>query len=450
MSRAQRVARVVVRLLVVAAIATAAAMSRCEPAAAVAIQRVEATGIEAWLVEDHDNPLIALGFAFRGGAVLDPVGKEGLATMAMGLLDEGAGTLDAEQFKRRLEDQSIRLSFDADRDNVRGTLQTLREHRETAFDLLRLALNEPRFAPDAVARVRSQLEAGLREDAEDPDTVANRRFFAAMFPQSPYGRPVDGTPESIERITVDDLHGFVRGRLARGNLVIGVVGDITAADLAPLLSATFGPLAAAPAAASVADVPAKADGSVTVVDMAVPQSSVVFGQQGIKRDDPRFYAATVLNEVLGGGGLTSILFDEVRERRGLVYSVYSTLAPYDHTALWLGGAGTRNDRVAETVRVIREVWRQVARDGVDPQMVADAKTYLTGSFPLRFTSSARIAQVLVATQLENLGIDYLDRRNGLIEAVTDADVDRLARDLLKPEALTFVVVGQPQDMKTTH
>jgi zinc protease len=184
--------------------------------------------------------------------------------------------------------------------------------------------------------------------------------------------------------------------------------------------------------------------------MAVPQSSVVFGQQGIKRDDPRFYAATVLNEVLGGGGLTSILFDEVRERRGLVYSVYSALAPYDHAAVWLGGAGTRNDRVAETVQVIREVWRNVARNGVDPGKVADAKTYLTGSCPLRFTSSARIAQVLVATQLDNLGIDYLDRRNGLIEAVTAADVDRLAKDVLKPEALHFVVVGQPEALPTTR
>ena len=429
------------------AIATAVMLAWCRPAAAVSVQRVEADGIEAWLVEERGNPLIALSFAFRGGAVLDPEGKAGLATMAMGLLDEGAGPFDAQAFKQRLGDLSIRLSFDADHDSVHGTLQTLSEHRQTAFEMLRLALSEPRFAADAVARVRSQLEAGLRRDAEDPETVASRRFFAAMFPQSPYGRPVDGTLESIARITVDDLRAFVRERLARGNLVIGVVGDIGPGELARLVRTTFGGLPTAPAPATVAEASAKADGGVTVIDMAVPQSSVVFGQQGIKRDDPRFYAATVLNEVLGGGGLTSILFDEVRERRGLVYSVYSALAPYDHAALWLGGGGTRNDRVAQTVKVIRDVWRQVAHNGVDPQNIADAKTYLTGSFPLRFTSSARIAQVLVATQLDNLGIDYLDRRNGLIEAVTGDDVNRLARDLLKPEALSFVVVGQPQDLK---
>ena len=452
MSRAARLRRTLVAaaaVVVVVVVVVGIALGWCRPAAAVPIQRVEADGIEAWLVEEHGNPLIAFSFAFRGGAVLDPDGKEGLATMATALLDEGAGPFDAEAFKRRLEDLSIRLSFGADRDSVRGTLQTLSEHRQTAFEMLRLALGEPRLAPDAVARVRSQLLAGLSQDAEDPNTVANRRFFAEMFPQSPYGRPVDGTRESLERITPDDLRSFVRGRLARANLVIGVVGDIAPDELAGLIRATFGGLPAAPAAARVADVEAKAEGGLTVVDMAVPQSSVVFGQQGIKRDDPRFYTATVLNEVLGGGGLTSILFDQVRERRGLVYSVYSALAPFDHAALWLGGAGTRNDRVAETVQTIRQVWRQVAENGVHPQQVQDAKTYLTGSFPLRFTSSSRIAQVLVATQLEHLGIDYLDRRNNLIEAVTAADVDRLARNLLTPDALKFVVVGQPQGLQPT-
>lgn len=324
------------RALFLALVVAGMTVIQGKPAAALPIQRVDGDGVEAWLVEEHGNPLIAVSFAFRGGAVLDPDGKEGLATMAMGLLDEGAGNLKAEDFKRQLEDLSIRLSFSADRDSVHGTLQTLSEHRQTAFQLLRLALREPRFAPDAVARVRSQILAGLRQDSEDPNAVASRRLFSQIFPQSPYGRPVDGTPESIERIKTEDLRTFVRQRLARDNLVIGVVGDISPGDLADVLRATFGGLPATSAPAKVADVKAKAEGKVTVIDMAVPQSSVVFGQQGIKRDDPRYYTATVLNEAIGGGGLTSILFDEVRERRGLVYSVYSALAPYDHAALWLG------------------------------------------------------------------------------------------------------------------
>ncbi|MFO1128927.1 MAG: pitrilysin family protein [Rhodospirillales bacterium] len=446
-----RLSRLVAVAVVVSGTGLIGAFAVARPAvAAVAIQRVTQDGIEAWLVEEHSNPLIAVSLAFRGGAVLDPAGKEGLATLAMSLLDEGAGPYKAEAFKRRLEDLSIRLSFDADADSLNAGMLTLSQHRQDAFELLRMALSEPRFDADAIARVKSQLQAGLRQDAEDPDTVASRRLFAEMFPDSPYGRPTDGTPETIGRLAAGDLRSFVHQRLARGNLVIAVVGDITPDALATLLRSTFGALPATPAPAHIATVPARADGSVTVIDMKVPQSSVVFGQQGILRDDPRFYAATVLNEILGGGGLTSVLFDEVREQRGLVYSVYSALAPYDHAALWMGGAGTRNERVAETVEVIRSVWRQVAENGVQPQQVADAKTYLTGSFPLRFTSSQRLARLLVATQLENLGIDYLDRRNSLIEAVSVDDVNHLAHELLKPDSLRFVVVGQPRDLKSTR
>lgn len=438
-------ARRVVCLLVLALALTAAAFAGRPAAAGVAIQRVAAAGIEAWLVEDHSNPLIAVRFAFRGGATLDPVSKEGLAMMAMALLDEGAGPLDAQAFKARLEDLSIRLSFDADRDWVGGTLQTLAAHRGEAFDLLRLALTQPAFAPPAVARVRSQIEAGLRRDAEDPQSVADRRFFAAMYPGSPYGRPVEGTIESVGGLTADDAKAFVRDRLARRNLVVAVVGAITPAELAPLLATTFGPLPEAPAAAEVAAATPKADGSVTVVDMAVPQSAVVFGQGGVLRADPDYYAATVLNQIVGGGGLSSLLFDEVREQRGLVYGVSTSLAPFRHTALWIGGAATGNARVGETVQVIKDVWRRVASEGVTAAQVADAKTYLTGSFPLRFTSSARIAGVLVGVQLDNLGIDYLDRRNGLIEAVSVDDVNGLARRLMAPAGLTFVIVGRPED-----
>ena len=231
-------------------------------------------------------------------------------------------------------------------------------------------------------------------------------------------------------------------RLSRDRLVLGVVGDITAAELAPLLKATFGGLPAA-APASVAETVPAAAGDAAIIDMDVPQSAIAFGQGGLKRDDPRFYALTVLNQILGGGGLTSRLFDEVREKRGLVYSVYTGLVPLDRAALILGGAGTANERVAETIQVIREQWRRLASEGVYATELADSKTYLTGSFPLRFSGSGRIAGLLVSVQLDNLGIDYLDRRNGLIEAVTLDDVNALARDLLAPNKLTFIIVGQP-------
>lgn len=416
-------------------------------AAGVKIQRVTAGGIEAWLVEDHTNPIIAVRVAFRGsGAAADPAEKGGLARMASGLLDEGAGELDSQAFQARLQDLAISLSFDAGLDDFGGSLQTLSQNRDEAFRLLRLALTRPRFDPEPVARIRSQLQAGLRRDAEDPETVASLRLWAALFPDHPYGRPTDGTEASLGRIDAADLRAFAAGRLGRDRLILGVVGDIDAARLAALLPATFADLPERSTATATPAVQPATGGAVTVVDMDIPQSAITFAQAGLKRDDPRFYALTVLNQILGGHGLTSRLFEEVREQRGLVYSVGTGLVPLDHSALILGNAGTANERVGETIAVIREQWRRFAERGATDAELADSKTFLTGSFALRFAGSGRLAGLLASIQLQNLGIDYLDRRNALIEAVSNEDVGRLARELLTPDALRFVVVGRPQGL----
>jgi zinc protease len=418
------------------------------PAAAVDIQKVAAGGVEAWLVEDHANPILSVRIGFRGaGSSADRDDKAGLARMTAALLDEGAGDLDSQAFQRKLEDLSIRLSFDADRDNFGGTLTTLSANRDIAFDLLRLSLTDPRFDAEPVERIRNQLEARLRLDDEDPEARANRRLWAALFPDSPYGRPPLGTPESLRRIERADLVRFAEQRLARDNMVLGVVGDVTPGQLATLLQETFGELRPTAVPNPMADVRPAGSGKVVVIDMDVPQSAVAFAQEGLKRNDPRFYALTVLNQILGGGDLSSRLFEEVREKRGLVYGVYTTPVPLDHAALIMGGAATANERVAQTLSVIREEWRTVARKGVTEQELADGKTFLTGSFALRFAGSARLAGLLASIRLEDLGIDYLDRRNRLIEAVTLDDVNRLAAELLHADRVTFVVVGRPEGLR---
>jgi zinc protease len=416
-------------------------------AAAVQVERVVSPrGIEAWLVEDHINPIISLRFAFRGGAALDPQGREGLAEMAAALLDEGAGALDSQAFQGRLQDLSIGLSFDAGKDSFGGSLRTLSENREEAFRLLSLALAEPRFDAEPVARTRQQMLVRLKRDAEDPDALANRALFETLFPGHPYGRRNQGTAESVERIAVDDFRRFVRERLARETLVVGVVGDVAAAELKRLLDGTFGGLPEKASPWAVADARPQGRGKTVVVRKPVPQSAIAFAAEGLKRGDPDFYALTVLNHVLGGGGFTSRLYAEVREKRGLAYSVGSSLYPLDRAGLIVGGAGTANARVGESVKVIRGEWERLARDGVSPDELADAKAYLTGSFPLRFSSSQSIAGMLVGMQLDGLGIDYFDRRNGLIEKVTRDDVNRLARTLLDPKDLTVVVVGEPEGL----
>ncbi len=417
------------------------------PAAAIEVKKVlSPKGIEAWLVEDHTNPIISLRFSFRGGAALDPKGREGLAKLVSATIDEGAGPLDSQTFQGRLEDLSIGLGFSAGPDNFGGRLKTLSKNRDTAFRLLGLAITKPRFDAEPVERIRMQIMVGLKRALENPGSIARLTIMRAMFADHPYGRPVKGTRQSVKAITADDLRRFVHDRLALDNLVIGVVGDITAGDLAVLLDKTFGGLPKNATPWNLAEVRPKTNGQTIVVTKNVPQSTILFADRGIKRSSPDFYAAYVMNHIMGNG-FTSRLYSEVREKRGLAYSVYSYLYPLDYSAMIMGGAGTANASVADTIKVVRKQWRKFAEKGVGKKELADAKTYLTGSFPLRFTSSSNIASILVGMQLDDLGIDYLDRRNSIIEAVSRDEVNRIAKKLLNADRLTFVVVGEPEGLK---
>lgn len=372
----------------------------------VDIERVTSPGgIHAWLVTDPSIPVVSVRFAFRGGASLDPAGLAGLAKMTSTLIDEGAGDLDSQTFQRRLLDLSISLRFSAGRDTFSGNMKTLSKNRDQAFDLLRLALTTPRFDAEPVSRLRSQLLSGLRRDQEDPDVIAGRTLSEMLFPNHPYGRPVDGTLASIAAISADDMRAFVTRRLALDTLYVGVVGDIDARELGQRLDDVFGALPPKAASFAVADIPAQADGRTRVVDMAVPQSAIVFAQKGLMRKDPDFFPAYVLNHILGSGGFTSRLYDEIREKRGLAYSVGSYLYPMKHSALISGSGGTANGRVVETLTVLKDEWRKMAEFGVSEAELRDAKTYLTGSYPLRFTASGNIASILVAVQIQELGID---------------------------------------------
>ncbi len=435
----------------VAVALAAAAFWAATAAAATQVNRVVSPGgIEAWLVEEHSIPILSVRIAFRGGAALDPDGKEGLANMVSGLLDEGAGELDSQAFQARLDDLAIRLSFRAGLDTFTASLKTLSENTDAAFEMLQLALTAPRFDAEPIERVRRQIQVGLKRSAEDPGDIARETWFAAAFPGHPYGRPVDGTPESVAGITTDDLRAFVPARLALDRVYIGVVGDITPERLAPLLDATLGGLAQTGTSLEADAAQPAAPGRLIVVERDIPQSVVVFGHAGLARNHPDYYAAYVMNRILGGGGFTSRLTNEVREKRGLAYSVYSYLSPFDHAALYLGGVGTENARIAEALDIIRAEFARMRDRGVTAEEFADAKMYLTGSFPLRLDSNGKIARLLVSIQLDDLGIDYIERRNDYIEAVTLADVNRVAAALLKPDELEVVVVGKPVGLEPTN
>ena len=426
------------------ALALALGLAAAAPAGGVDIQRVVSPGgIEAWLVEERSAPMLSLRFAFRGGAKLDPPGKEGLSRLVSGLLNEGAGDMDSLAFQEALDDHAIRMSFESGLDDFGGAMRTLTERRTEAFDLLSLALTRPRFDADAVERVRGQLLRGLERERTDARAIARRAWYRAAFGDHPYGRPPGGTLEGARALTRGDLAAFARERFTRDRLILGVAGDIDAAALGGLLDSTFGALPERGAPIAVAEAAPAAGGAVIVEPLPQPQSAIVWGQRGLKRDDPDYYAAYVMNQILGGGGFTSRLYEEVREKRGLAYVVYSYLAPMDHAGLYLGGVATRNDRAAETLAVARAEFARMRDEGVSEAELADARTYINGSFPLRLDSNGEVAAILVGIQRAGLGIDYLDRRAGLIGAVTREDIARVAGALIDPDSFIVVAVGQP-------
>jgi zinc protease len=412
--------------------------------AEIDIQEVTSPGgITAWLVEDHEIPFTAMEIVFEGGTSLDLPSKRGAINLMAATLEEGAGEMDAQAFAEARDALAARFGFSAGKDSVSISARFLTENRDKALDLLRQAILAPRFDEAAVERVKSQIIAGLTADARDPGAIAGQTFSALAWGEHPYATRGDGTVDSVRALTRDDVVEAHRAALARDRMHIAVVGDVTAAELGPMLDTLLDELP---------DIgrqtPGRAqwglDGGITVVDFPSPQSVVLFGQPGIARDDPDFFAAFILNEILGGGGFEARLMDELREKRGLTYGVTTYLAPMRYGAQMLGQVSTANATVAESIGLIRDEWARMAADGVTAEELAATKTYLTGAYPLRFDGNGQIADILVGMQVEGLPIDYAATRNAKIEAVTLEDVKRVAARMLQPDRLHFVVVGQPE------
>ena len=405
-------------------------------------------GITAWLVEDHGIPFTALEIQFRGGTALDALGKRGAVNLMTGLIEEGAADMDSRAFAEARDSLAASFSFDAGTDSVGVSAKMLSENRDQAVELLRAALVTPRFDPDAVERVRGQVLSILRGDAKDPEAIASQVFDGLAFGDHPYASSGDGTIDSVTALTRDDVVAAHKGALAHDRIFVAATGDITAAELGVLLDRLLGDLPKT-GAPQVADAAWLLAPGVTVQDFPTPQSTVYFGHKGITRDDPDFFAAYILNEVLGGGRFSARLMTEVREKRGLTYGIGSYLVPMDHAEMVVGQFSASNDKVAEAIKVTREEWAKIAAEGITEEELAKTKTYLTGSYPLRFDGNGPIANILVGMQMEGLPIDYAVTRNAKIEAVTLADVKRVAARLFLPDQLHFVVVGEPEGVTST-
>ncbi len=418
--------------------------------AEIAIQTVTSPGgITAWLVEEPGIPFTALEIRFQGGTSLDLPGSLGAVNLMTALLEEGTGDLDSQGFAAARDDLAARFRFTANGDTVGVSAQFLTENRDAAVDLLRGAIIAPRFDQDAVDRVRGQVLSGLRSDAKDPETLASRRFNELAFGDHPYGSSGDGTEDSVAALTRDDIVEAHKAGMTRDRLFVAAVGDITAAELGPLLDRLLGDLPAM-GRQSPARAEWRAAGGVDVIDFPTPQSVILFGHEGIARDDADFFPAFVANEIFGGRRFTARLMTELREKRGLTYGVGSYLVPMDLGATVMGQTATANETVAESIDLIRAEWARLATEGVTPEELAAAKTYLTGSYPLRFDGNADIAEILVGMQLDRLPIDYVTNRNAMVEAVTLEDVARVVARVFRPDDLLFVVAGRPQGVGSTN
>lgn len=405
-----------------------------------------AKGSEAWLVQGHDVPMISVKMAFRdAGGTSDIKGKEGRAQMAAALLTEGAGELDALAFNQLLEAHAIKLGFGVDDDLLTVEMETLSEHADKAFELLALALTRPRFDDDAVARVKAQMHSALRQMEEQPAYAAAKALGVAVYGDHPYAGPTEGTREGIDAISKKDLEDYRAHYLSGGNLMMSVVGDVKPAQLQVLIARHFKNLPET--FTPQHDVPLltlHASGDTETLQRSIPQTVVVYAGEGIARGDEDFYAAFILNHLVGGGTLTSKLGDEIREKRGLAYYAYTTLQAMDHGAAFVGGFGTRNSQAADALKVTMDTLRQVQAGNISEQEIAEAKSYITGAFPLTLASNDGIASMLLVMQRFHLGKDYLAKRNAIINAVTREDILRVAKRLINPEKLVVVGVGNPE------
>jgi len=427
------------------------ALGLAAPARAeIDIQEVTSPGgIDAWLVEDRSIPFVAVELWFLGGAALDEPGKRGATNLMTGLLNEGAGDLGAFEFAEAVEGLAASFGFDAGNDAVVISAQMLTQNRDAAAALLRDALVTPQFADAAIGRVRRQVLATIESDLQDPNAIAGQTFSRLAYDDHPYGTPIEGSIESVTALTREDLVTAHRNVIARDRVVVGAVGDISAGELGALLDTILGDL---PAEGAPMPGPATyaLDGGLTVVDYDSPQSVALFGHEGIERDDPEFFPAFVLNQILGGSGFQSRLMTEVRVERGLTYGIGSFLSLADHGPRLVGQLASSNELVGEAIEVIRAEWADLAENGVTQEELDAAIRYMTGEYPLRFDGNARIAGILAAMQSDGMPIDYIATRNDRVAAVTLEDVRAVAERLLRPDNLHFVVVGQPEGLNASN
>lgn len=397
-------------------------------------------GIKALLVEDYTLPIIAISISFEGGSTQDPEGKEGTLRLMTALMDEGAGELDSVAYQAKAEELGLEFGFRASNDRFSAGGRLLRSERDEVFNLIKLAINEPRFDEDAIERMRDAIRSNIISSQKNPSSVRSKALREAIFGSHPYSRGSSGNEQSIDAITRDDIIAMNKKILSRGTLTVGVVGAISETELKAALDDIFGALPKEAMIDEIAEVTPKLGEDISIV-MPVPNATISIVYPAIKRDNPDFFAAHLMNHILGGGTFSSRLYTQVREKRGLAYSVSSGIATQDKTAYFAAGTSTRAENREETIDIIKKEIERIKTEGVTAEELEKAKRFVAGSYAIsNLDTSSKIANVLVALQTQNLGIDYIEKREKYIADVTLEDVNRLAKEFFSTKP-TVVVVG---------
>lgn len=403
-------------------------------------------GIEVWLVEDKTVPVISMSFSFDGGLVYDPSDMPGVGRLVSILLDEGAGEIKSQEFQSQLSKNAIQMSFTSGRDAFYGKIKTLKSNRGLAFDLLRQALSKPRFDNDAIERMRNVNMSQIRDDMGDPSWLVARTSNGMIFEGHPYALPGFGTLDSMQKITRKDLLNFVHTQFAKNVLKVSIAGDVSKDEAIKDVDTIFGALVDQAAPTESAEALLNYPGKTILLPLDAPQTYITVSEGGISRQDPDWHTAVIMNYILGGSSFDARLMKEIRDKRGLTYGVYTSLNSMKYSSLLQASLSASNEKVEEVLSLIRQEWKKMAEDGPTDREVQDAKSYLTGSLLLELTSTDDISDTLNSFQRDGLEADYINQRNAIIEAVTVADVKRVAARLLKPENLTTILVGQPKNV----
>ncbi|GFZ87467.1 peptidase M16 [Rickettsiales bacterium] len=399
-------------------------------------------GFRALLLEDHSSSIVSMAVTFKNaGYAYDPAEKQGLAAMAAALMKEGAGGRNAAEFAEIIESNGIELDFDVDIDDLNITLKTLTKNIDIAIELIRDALTKPLFEPSCIERVKNRFAVLHSNQDSDPVSLGARKFMETAFGDHAYSQSKLGNAATIKNINASDLSQYVKKAINRVNIVISAVGDISKSKLANLLDEYLIDLPLVSANPKlIIDVDPLERVNPVHVEKDFAQSVIFFGQKGISPASPKYYTALIVNYIIGGAGFQSILFDELREKRGLIYTIRTEFQSYAHTNFWYGRTATINP--SGVIELIRESIATLKRDGISEAQLEAAKSNIISNFMLNLDTNSKIAAILQRMQILNLGKDYITKLAERINAVSTSEVLSVIQETLEPTNFIFVSVGK--------